>query len=120
MLRRSSGTVITPTLGSIVQNGKFADWAFAFERQLKRVDLPMFGNPTIPHCNAIFSVHNAQCTILNSQECCESIVNVLIIRVYKFYFCCIKRNAKVRIFFGLGKLFFWGVWLYFFCYVKIK
>jgi hypothetical protein len=49
--------VITPTLGSIVQNGKLADWAFALERQLKRVDLPMFGNPTIPHCNAIlFSV----------------------------------------------------------------
>ncbi|SBV98618.1 conserved hypothetical protein [uncultured Dysgonomonas sp.] len=49
----SSGTVITPTFGSIVQNGKFADCAFAFDKQLKRVDFPTFGRPTIPHCNAI-------------------------------------------------------------------
>ena len=51
--RRSSGTVITPTLGSIVQKGKFAACAFAFDKQLKSVDLPTFGSPTIPHCNAI-------------------------------------------------------------------
>ena len=50
---RSSGTVMMPTFGSIVQKGKFADCAFAFDRQLKRVDLPTFGKPTIPHCNAI-------------------------------------------------------------------
>ena len=48
-----SGTVIVQTLGSIVQKGKFADCALAFERQLKRVDFPTFGNPTIPHFRAI-------------------------------------------------------------------
>ena len=47
----SSGTVITPTLGSIVQKGKFAACAFALDKQLKSVDLPTFGNPTIPHFN---------------------------------------------------------------------
>ena len=46
---RSSGTVMTPTLGSMVQNGKLAAWALALERQLKRVDLPTLGNPTMPH-----------------------------------------------------------------------
>ena len=48
---RSSGTVITPTLGSIVQKGKFAACAFALDKQLKRVDLPTFGSPPIPHFN---------------------------------------------------------------------
>lgn len=37
----------------MVQKGKLADCAFAFDKQLKRVDLPTFGSPTIPHCNAI-------------------------------------------------------------------
>ncbi len=50
---RSSGTVMTPTLGSIVQKGKLAACAFAFDRQLNRVDLPTLGRPTIPHCKAI-------------------------------------------------------------------
>jgi len=27
--------------------------ALAFDKELKRVDLPTFGNPTIPHCNGI-------------------------------------------------------------------
>src|SRR5690606_3115956 len=49
----SSGTVITPTLGSIVQKGKFAACAFALDRQLNNVDLPTFGKPTIPHCKAM-------------------------------------------------------------------
>ena len=49
LMSRSSGTVMTPTLGSIVQKGKLADWAFALLRQLKRVDLPTLGSPTIPH-----------------------------------------------------------------------
>jgi hypothetical protein len=53
LFKRSSGTVITPTFGSIVQKGKFAACAFAFDRQLKSVDLPTFGKPTIPHCKAI-------------------------------------------------------------------
>lgn len=52
-VRRSSGTEITPTLGSIVQNGKLADWALALLRQLNRVDLPTLGSPTMPHFRAI-------------------------------------------------------------------
>ena len=28
--------------------------AIAFDKQLKSVDLPTFGSPTIPHCNAIY------------------------------------------------------------------
>ena len=51
---RSSGTVITPTLGSIVQNGKLADCAFALLRQLNNVDLPTLGSPTIPHFMVLF------------------------------------------------------------------
>jgi hypothetical protein len=34
--------------GSIVQKGKFALCAFAFDKQLNKVDFPTFGNPTIP------------------------------------------------------------------------
>ena len=52
-LSLSSGTVITPTLGSMVQKGKLAACAFAFDKQLKSVDLPTLGNPTIPHCKAM-------------------------------------------------------------------
>jgi hypothetical protein len=37
-----------PILGSMVQKGKFADCAFAFDKQLNKVDFPTFGNPTIP------------------------------------------------------------------------
>ena len=50
---RKSGTEIVPTFGSIVQKGKFADCAFALDKQLNKVDLPTFGSPTIPHFNAI-------------------------------------------------------------------
>src|SRR5690606_2536173 len=53
LLRRGSGTVMTPTLGSIVQKGKFAACALALDKQLNNVDLPTFGRPTIPHCKAI-------------------------------------------------------------------
>jgi hypothetical protein len=38
----------------MVQNGKFADCAFALDKQLNSVDLPTFGRPTIPHFKAIF------------------------------------------------------------------
>ena len=55
-VRRSSGTEITPTLGSMVQNGKLALCAFALLRQLKSVDFPTLGKPTIPHFNDIFFV----------------------------------------------------------------
>jgi hypothetical protein len=53
LLMRKSGTVITPTFGSMVQKGKLAACAFALLKQLKRVDFPTFGSPTMPHCNAI-------------------------------------------------------------------
>ena len=43
-----SGTFTTPMFGSIVQKGKFALCAFAFDKQLNKVDFPTFGNPTIP------------------------------------------------------------------------
>ena len=46
-----SGTDIVPILGSIVQNGKFADCAFALDKQLNKVDFPTLGSPTIPHFN---------------------------------------------------------------------
>jgi hypothetical protein len=32
----------------MVQNGKFALCALAFDKQLNNVDFPTFGNPTIP------------------------------------------------------------------------
>ena len=38
----------------MVQNGKFALWALALDKQLKRVDFPTFGNPTIPAFIFIF------------------------------------------------------------------
>ena len=49
-----STTSTIPIFGSIVQNGKFAASAF-FEAvsALNNVDLPTFGNPTIPHLNPI-------------------------------------------------------------------
>ena len=52
--KRSSGTSTTPILGSIVQKGKFSACAF-FEavKALNKVDLPTFGNPTIPHLKPI-------------------------------------------------------------------
>jgi hypothetical protein len=40
-------------LGSIVQNGKLAACALEELMQLKRVDFPTFGKPTIPHLNGI-------------------------------------------------------------------
>ena len=54
--RRSSGTIVEPMLGSMVQKGKFADCAFPELIQLKSVDLPTLGRPTIPHLNAIFLI----------------------------------------------------------------
>jgi hypothetical protein len=54
-------TVITPTLGSMVQKGKLADCAFALDKQLKRVDLPTFGNPTMPHFNAMKFYFYCEC-----------------------------------------------------------
>jgi hypothetical protein len=40
----------------MVQKGKFADCAFALDKQLKSVDFPTLGKPTIPHFKAIFTV----------------------------------------------------------------
>jgi hypothetical protein len=50
---RGSGTEVVPMFGSIVQKGKFADCAFAFDKQLNKVDFPTLGSPTIPHFNDI-------------------------------------------------------------------
>lgn len=47
--RRGSGTGTTPTLGSIVQNGKLAAAMPALVKALNRVDLPTLGRPTMPH-----------------------------------------------------------------------
>ena len=47
-------TVICPNCASIVQNGKLAACAFALDKQLKRVDFPTLGSPTIPALRAIF------------------------------------------------------------------
>src|SRR5690554_1643945 len=43
-----SGTFTIPILGSMVQNGKLALCALALDKQLKWVDFPTFGNPTMP------------------------------------------------------------------------
>ena len=49
-----SGTGTIPMLGSIVQNGKFSACALLeFVSALNNVDLPTFGNPTIPHLKLI-------------------------------------------------------------------
>ena len=46
---RSSGTATSPTLGSMVQNGKFAACAAAVRvSALNSVDLPTLGSPTMP------------------------------------------------------------------------
>ena len=45
--------MVEPTFGSMVQKGKLAACAFPELIQLKRVDLPTFGNPTIPQRNDI-------------------------------------------------------------------
>mmetsp|Transcript_20940 Transcript_20940/g.35094 ORF Transcript_20940/g.35094 Transcript_20940/m.35094 type:complete len:217 (+) Transcript_20940:688-1338(+) len=52
--RRSSGTATSPTLGSIVQKGKFAASALPFSTNaLNSVDLPTFGRPTNPVFSAM-------------------------------------------------------------------
>ena len=57
---KATVTEITPTLGSIVQEVKFSDWALAFERQLNKEDFPTFGRPTIPHFKAIIYILDLQ------------------------------------------------------------
>ncbi len=53
--RRGSGTGTTPTFGSMVQKGKLAAAMPARVNALKRVDLPTFGRPTMPHLMPISS-----------------------------------------------------------------
>src|SRR5438132_11354682 len=46
---RGSGTVTSPTFGSIVQNGLFSAGALCVRvTALNNVDFPTFGRPTIP------------------------------------------------------------------------
>jgi hypothetical protein len=51
--KRLSGNGTIPTFGSIVQNGKFSAGMADLVRALKRVDLPTFGRPIIPHLKPI-------------------------------------------------------------------
>src|SRR5215831_20381685 len=52
--RRGSGTATSPILASMVLNGYFAACAAAVSvKALKSVDLPTFGNPTMPHLKPI-------------------------------------------------------------------
>ncbi len=55
--RRLSGTLVDPTFGSMVQNGKLALWAFPELTQLNKVDLPTLGKPTIPHLRDIKPIY---------------------------------------------------------------
>ena len=54
--RRGSGTFTNPTLGSMVQKGKFAASALALLNALNNVDFPTLGRPTIPHDTLILEV----------------------------------------------------------------
>jgi len=50
-----SGTGTIPSLGSIVQKGKFSAWALLeFVNALNKVDFPTFGKPTMPHRKLIY------------------------------------------------------------------
>jgi hypothetical protein len=40
----------------MVQKGKLALWALPLLTQLKSVDLPTFGSPTIPHLSDMFAM----------------------------------------------------------------
>jgi hypothetical protein len=61
LFKRGSGTFTTPIFGSMVQKGKLALCAFALDKQLKSVDLPTLGKPTIP-AFILFGVHKALLT----------------------------------------------------------
>ena len=63
--KRGSGIGTTPVFGSIVQNGKLAASMPALVSALKRVDLPTFGSPTIPHLNPILFVTFLSINVLN-------------------------------------------------------
>ena len=51
----SSGIFTLATFGSIVQKGKFSASIFCEVSALNKVDLPTFGNPTIPHLMLILN-----------------------------------------------------------------
>jgi hypothetical protein len=58
LVEPGSGTATSPTLGSIVQKGKFAACAAAVRvSALKSVDLPTFGRPTIPTLKPMVHSH---------------------------------------------------------------
>src|SRR6218665_3944029 len=70
--RRSSGTVIIPTLGSMVQKGKFTASALFFDSELNNVDLPTLGNPTIPHFKLIIDKEKKKNNTPNRVCCFQS------------------------------------------------
>jgi hypothetical protein len=47
LVNLSSGTFTFPMFGSMVQKGKFAEWALELLKQLNNVDFPTFGKPII-------------------------------------------------------------------------
>ena len=89
----SSGTGTTPTLGSIVQKGKFAACALLeFVTALNNVDLPTLGKPTIPHLKLIYLLF----TVLENKSnfLSTSIDNELIILFVIFSNCIISSSSK--------------------------
>ena len=59
-IRDRSGILTLAIFGSIVQKGKFSACIFCEVKALKRVDLPTFGKPTMPHLMLIAMqlIHN--------------------------------------------------------------
>ena len=81
-----SGTGTTPVFGSIVQKGKFSDSTLALVSALNNVDLPTFGNPTIPQLNPI----NCRPTLLRVREKESSLsANALTVQIQR-----LRRLAK--------------------------
>ena len=90
---RSSGTVTTPTFGSIVQKGKLAACALLeFVSALNSVYLPTLGNPTIPHLKLIYLLF----TVLENKSnfLSISIDTELIILFVTFSNCNISSSLK--------------------------
>jgi hypothetical protein len=56
--KRASGIATIPELGSMVQNGKFSAPMPDLVSALNKVDLPTFGNPTMPHLKPMMITFN--------------------------------------------------------------
>ncbi len=69
MSMRGSGTSTIPMFGSIVVKGKFSADTLEDVNALNMVDLPTFGNPTMPQLNPIYT---AFALFTNSIAFCRS------------------------------------------------